>query len=144
MSSFAAQLKGEITRIAKKTHRAESAAIKKATSQHRADIASLKRGVAELEALVKRLAKSQEKSVPVKSDAPASQSLRFRASGFAVLRKKLGLSAAEMALLLGVSAQSIYHWESGKSRPRASQLAAIAQVRRLGKKDVALRLASSN
>jgi DNA-binding transcriptional regulator YiaG len=68
--------------------------------------------------------------------------LRFRAAGFASLRKKLGLTAAEMAQLLGVSAQSVYHWEIGKSRPRASQLPAISAVRKMGKKEAAERLSA--
>ncbi len=141
MTNFAVQLKNEIARIAKKTSRAESDAIRKITSQHRADIAALKRGVAELEATVKRLAKTNARSTLATSDKKPSQSLRFRASGFAALRTKLGLSAADMAKLLGVSAQSVYHWESGKSRPRTSQLAAIAAIRKLGKRQAAERLA---
>lgn len=60
--------------------------------------------------------------------------------GFAALRKKLGISAAEMGKLLGVSAQSVYHWESGKTKPRASQLQAIAAVRKMGKRAVAAKL----
>ncbi|MFM6992100.1 MAG: helix-turn-helix domain-containing protein [Rhodoferax sp.] len=60
--------------------------------------------------------------------------------GFAALRKKLGLSAADMGKLLGVSAQSIYHWETGKTKPHASQLAAISAVRKMGKKEVASKL----
>jgi DNA-binding transcriptional regulator YiaG len=47
-----------------------------------------------------------------------------------------------MAILLGVSNQSVYHWETGKSKPRAAQLQAIAAVRKLGKKEVAQRLAA--
>jgi transcriptional regulator with XRE-family HTH domain len=41
-----------------------------------------------------------------------------------------------------VSAQSVYHWEQGKSRPRASQLQAIAGLRTLGKRQAAERLSS--
>lgn len=61
--------------------------------------------------------------------------LRFRAGGFATLRKKFDLSAEQMGKLIGVSAQSIYHWEAEKSRPRASQLPAIAAARKLTKKE---------
>jgi DNA-binding transcriptional regulator YiaG len=43
--------------------------------------------------------------------------------------------------MLGVSAQSVYHWETGKNKPRTSQLAAIAAVRKMGKRDVAEKLA---
>ncbi|MBU3710921.1 MAG: helix-turn-helix transcriptional regulator [Limnohabitans sp.] len=55
--------------------------------------------------------------------------------------KRYVFPAAEMGQLLGVSAQSVYHWETGKTKPRASQLAAIAAVRKMGKRDVAAELA---
>jgi DNA-binding transcriptional regulator YiaG len=46
-----------------------------------------------------------------------------------------------MGVLLGVSGQSVYKWEQGKAKPRASQLKAIAAVRKMGKREVAERLA---
>jgi DNA-binding transcriptional regulator YiaG len=144
MTQFAAQLKNEMSRIAKKELRAETVSVKKANAQYRAEIAELKRRVSSLEAALKRLAKAQPKVDKVSADAEETGALRFRADGFASLRQKLGLSGLEMAQLLGVSNQSVYHWESGKSRPRAAQLAAIAGVRKLGKKQVALRLQGLN
>jgi DNA-binding transcriptional regulator YiaG len=45
-----------------------------------------------------------------------------------------------MGALLGVSAQTVYNWEAGKARPRQQQLAAIAAVRKLGKRDVKAKL----
>ena len=90
--------------------------------------------------MVRRLAKTPTRpAIPVKEEV-ASQGLRFRADGFASLRKKFGLSAVQMAQLLGVSNQSVYHWVAGKSKPRAAQRQAIAAVRKLGKKQVAARL----
>jgi DNA-binding transcriptional regulator YiaG len=142
MSNFAAQLKTEIARIAKKETRAQAMVLKKAQATHRAEIADLKRRIASLEAVVRHLAKSSARpsTPPKEEDEP--QGLRFRAGGFASLRKKFGVSATQMALLLGVSNQSVYHWETGKSKPRAAQLQAIAAVRKLGKKEVAQRLAA--
>ena len=61
-------------------------------------------------------------------------------AGFAALRKKLGLSATDMGKLIGVSGQSVYHWETGKTKPRANQLQAIAAVRKMGKRAVAAKL----
>lgn len=141
MSLFAAQLKTEISRIAKKESRSQAAVLKKAQAAHRAEIADLKRRIASLEAMVRRLGKTAARPTMAPKENEASQALRFRADGFASLRKKWGLSAAQMALLLGVSNQSVYHWEAGKSKPRAVQLQAIAAVRKLGKKEVAARLA---
>ncbi len=138
MTTFANQLKGEIARIAKKEIRAETAQLKQASAKYRSEIAALKRQIATLEAAVKRLSKSQPKvTKPVEEP---SENSRFRADGFGTLRKKLGLSAAQMGKLVGVSALSIYHWEQGKSRPRASHLPAIAAVRKLGKKEALARL----
>lgn len=145
MSSFADQLKSEIARIARKEVRAETKALKKANAQYRTDIAALKRKLVELERALARQAKAGGKvrAQVATEEAADGPSLRFRVAGFANLRKKLGLSAAEMGQLIGVSAQSVYHWETGKTRPRASQLAAIAAVRHLGKREVAARLAAA-
>lgn len=134
MTTFVNQLKSEIARIAKKEIRAETQQLKKASAQYRSDIAALKRHIVALEATVKKLSKGQLKPV-LKVDKESSTPLRFRASGFATLRKKLDLSAEQMGKLIGVSAQSVYHWEAEKSRPRASQLPAIAAARKLAKKE---------
>lgn len=134
MTTFVNQLKSEIARIAKKEIRAETQQLKKASAQYRSDIAALKRHIVALEATVKKLSKGQLKPV-LKVDKESSTPLRFRASGFATLRKKLDLSAEQMGKLIGVSAQSVYHWEAEKSRPRASQLPAIAAARKLTKKE---------
>lgn len=142
MSNFATQLKTEIGRIAKKEARAETATLKKSSAQYRSEIAALKRRVASLESMVKQLTKSAAKAKPIEREDPEQTSLRFRVGGFASLRKKLGLSAAEMGRLLGVSGQSVYHWEAGKSRPRASQLAAIAAVRKMRKREVLEKLST--
>lgn len=141
MSNFAAQLKTEISRIAKKESRTQVAVLKKAQATQRAEIADLKRRITSLEAMVRRLAKTPAREIPPAKPDDEPQGLRFRADGFASLRQKFGLSAAQMGQLLGVSNQSVYHWEAGKSKPRAAQLRAIAAVRKLGKKQVAARLA---
>lgn len=134
MTTFANQLKSEIARIAKKEVRVETQQLKKTSAQYRSDIAALKRLISELQVTVKKLNKTQPKPV-LKVEKESATALRFRAGGFATLRKKLGLSAEQMGKLLNVSAQSVYHWEAEKSRPRNSQLPAIAAARRLTKKE---------
>ena len=66
--------------------------------------------------------------------------IRFSAKSLIAQRRRLGLSAAAMARLLGVSALSVYKWESGNTRPRAKQIEAIAALRSMGKREVAQRL----
>lgn len=142
MSTFANQLKGEISRLAKKEVRSETVALKKASAQYRSEIAALKKRLAALEVQIKKIGKASAKISEHSAIEDDSPSLRFRVGGFAALRKKLDLSAAEMGKLIGVSAQSVYHWETGKTKPRASQLAAISAVRKMGKKEVASKLAT--
>lgn len=132
MTNFAHQLKGEISRIARKEVRAETQTLKKASAQYRLEITALKRRIASLEASVKKAPGSRAQKPEAVEEGGQSPSLRFRVAGFAALRKKLGLSAAEMGKLIGVSAQSVYHWETGKTKPRASQLLAILGCCRFG------------
>ena len=136
MSTFANQLKSEIARISKKEIKAENAAWKKASSQYRSDIAALKRRIAALESAIGKLGKQTGQAVALDDDAQQDKPMRFRADGFASLRKKLGVTANEMGTLLGVTGQSVYKWEKGTAKPRASQMKAIAAVRQMGKKQV--------
>ena len=139
---MASLLKSEISRVARKEVRAETASLKKSVRTYRAEIASLKRRAQALELELRRLSKAQAKAVPVKVQAQPSQKLRFTAKGLVSQRRRLGLSALEIGLLVGASGQSIYNWEEGKARPRAKHLPALAAIRTMGKKEAAARLAS--
>ena len=140
MPNIATVLKEEIARVARKETRADTQQLKKASAHYRSDIAALKRRITALEQLVGRLTKSVGKTAPSVTTEQPTGTFRFSASGLAAQRKRLGLSAAEAGLLLGVTGQSIYKWESGKARPRASQFASIAALRGMSKKEAATRL----
>ena len=141
MTNIATLLKSEISRVARKEVRAELQQLKKGSTQYRSDIAAMKRRILSLEGQLRRFGKS---STPKPADAVAGESsptrLRFSAKGFASQRKRLGLSAVQMASLLGVSDQSVRKWEEGKAHPRAGQLPAIATMRKMGKTQAVARL----
>lgn len=142
MSNIATALKQEISRLARKEIRTETEALKKTLGQFRSQIAALRKKVDTLERQLKRTVKGVAKSTPAKSPEEDSSDarLRFRAKGFAQHRKRLGLSAREMGLLLDASALSVYKWETGQARPRAKHLEAIAAVRKMGKREATKRL----
>jgi DNA-binding transcriptional regulator YiaG len=50
-------------------------------------------------------------------------------------RERLKLSAAAYGKLVGVTGQTVYAWEQGRSTPRAEPLAALEKVRGIKKKD---------
>jgi DNA-binding transcriptional regulator YiaG len=142
MPNIASIFKDEILRLARKEVRKEIEPLKKASAQYRSEIAALKRRLAVLEKGQVRQEKKASKVVAVDNEAEGNTRVRFSAKGFATKRQKLGISAGDMGKLLGVSGQTVYHWETGKSRPRQKQIAAIAAVRKLGKRKALAMLAS--
>lgn len=137
MPNFALVLKEEIARLARKELKKELESLKKASTQYRSEIASLKRSVTALERQVKALGKRAAKGADARTDSGTAGTLRFSAKGLFSQRKRLGLSAAEMGTLLNVSAQTVYNWEAGKTRPKPQQLEGIATVKKLGKRSAA-------
>ena len=139
MPNLATVLKDEIVRLARKEIRAEVLALRKASTASRTETHALKRRVAALE---KQLA-AVSKAPVAKKLAPADDAttIRFSSKGFATLRRRLELSAAEMGFLLNASDQSVYKWERGV-RPRPGQLPKIAALRKMSKPQVAELLGS--
>ncbi len=133
MANLAQVMKSEIARLARKEVRQETSALRKAATQHRKDIAELKRQIKQQQQLIARLQKQAAKQgKAVSSVEEPGEGIRFSAKGLRSHRQKLGLSAADYAALVGVSGQTIYLWERGKTKPRRSQLPAVAAVRKLG------------
>jgi len=144
MPNIASILKAEISRVARKEVRAEIETLKKASVAHRASIAELRRQLNTLEKELRRAAKGAARSnatADSTTEASAGTKRRFSATRLEAHRAKLGLSAASYGQLVGVSGQTIYHWEQGKARPRAAQLENLAAVRDLSAREVAERLA---
>ena len=137
MTSFASMLKSEVTRLSRKELRAQVDPLRKASSAYRKDIAALKREVASLQRQVTTLIRPGAKAV---SPATQAKPIRFRAKGLKALRARLGVSAGDFGTLAGASGQSVYNWENGKAVPRQSQLAVLADLRTLSKKDAQARL----
>jgi DNA-binding transcriptional regulator YiaG len=144
MPNIASILKEEIIRVARKEIRNEIASLRKAVTTHRSDIAELKRRALAAEkergALNKARTKPQAYIKEPTTEASAGKKPRFSAKGLASNRTRLGLSAEQFGLLVGVASQSIYNWEAGESQPRERYLAAIAELRTIGKKEASARL----
>ena len=140
MPDLIAALREEIRKQARKEVRASLDKTKKLVASHRHEIAKLKRL---LDAANKRIgfleACERQRMEGSKSDA-THVALRFSAKSVRRHRSRIGFSAADYALLLGVSPQTIYQWENGKVRPGKKQLAVLADLRGIGKKEARERL----
>ena len=141
MSTLAVALKDEIRRLARKEIKAHTGPTAQAVAQFRREIAKLKRQSREFERKIAFL-ESQERKRVGKSETNdgADEGGRFSARSVKAQRQRTGLSAADYAMLVGVSGLTIYNWENGKSRPRKEQLASLIAVRGLGKRQAQAKL----
>jgi DNA-binding transcriptional regulator YiaG len=140
MPNVATVLRDEIARLSRKEIRSHVDPTRKATAQHRRDISSLKRQVAQLEQQVRLLSGKVLGTRPAVPSGTAARPLRYSAKGLQSQRRRLGLSATDFGMLVGVSSQSIYNWEREASHPRPEQIGKLAALRGIGKREAAARL----
>jgi len=102
--------------------------------------------VKELNARVKALEKYHPEAGPrpVESPVEPAKSVRVTAERIRKWRKKMGLSQAQFAALIGVNAISVNHWEMGKTTPRPAQKQKIAALRDAGSRQIAQLLAANH
>lgn len=102
------ELQSEITRLARKEIKKELEPIKRVNAAQRGYIADLRRDVSDLQKEVARLQRAASKS-PVEIDD--TKGFWISGKGVVSLRKRLGITQAELAVLADVSKQSIVKWE---------------------------------
>jgi DNA-binding transcriptional regulator YiaG len=140
MSNIAIALKDEISRLARKEIKNQTKALRKNATQHRKAVAEMKRRISNLEqkvAILKKQVGSKILSDVSKEDA---EGVRFSARGLRSQRKRLGLSAAAYGKIVGVTGKAVYLWENEETRPRKQQRAALAALRRMGKREAQARV----
>ena len=133
--SFAAAMKQEITRLARKEIKADTASTRRAVAQFRRDIADLKRLAKSMERRLAILESQEKKRLGKRVSADLAEGARFASRWVRSHREKIGFSQADYATLVGVSLTTIFNWEHGKTKPGKEQLAALVAVRRLGKRE---------
>ena len=137
MPNVASILKQEISRVARKEAKSffktlpgSMGSLKKTVSEQKKRISVLEAKIAKFE---KILAKDSKIALPKPEELEHS---RLGAKNIVKLRKKLELTRAEMAKLVGASTNSVFLWENGKATPRAAAKAKIIALRGLGKREI--------
>jgi len=142
MPNIGLLLKQEISRLARRAAKPAYAEIKK-------DMAELKRRFAKQRKTVETLQRSNDRLVAdlnsrigklTVPQGAAFAKIRLGPKLIQAQRKRLGLSRREFGKLLGVSANTLYLWENGKTAPRAKIKAAFAAVRQLGRRQAKQKL----
>jgi len=114
------------------------------------DVRSLKRTVSQLRRAVlaleqfadrqrKQLAQEEAQLTALPDTVKKS---RFSPRLIRALRKRLGLSQRELAILSGVTVGAVHQWETGKFIPKEEKKGVLVALRKLGRRE-ARRLLSS-
>jgi DNA-binding transcriptional regulator YiaG len=141
MPNLAATLKEEIRRLARKEIKTQVSATRRAAVQHRREIAKMKR---QLRLQERKIAALQAGGNAGKEESSESEGIppgtRFSPRSVRAQRRRLKLSAEQYGQLVGVTGQTIYLWEQGKTRPAKTQFAGLVAARALGRREAVKRL----
>ena len=134
MPDFKLSFQEEVRRLARKEVKAASetlAAQQKTIRELTKRIAALEKKQAAVVVPAPAVAENKPADVPADT-----RKARFSPKTIQKFRKKYGISQKAVAAILGVTVFAVSHWELGKNRPRATQVAAISALTKLGKRKV--------
>ncbi len=92
-------------------------------------------------AVIERWAKKQVRQAESKGTALAvtqeeAKTARLSPKLIAKIRKRLGVSQRELAILAGVSTGAVASWEKGKSKPKLEKKSVLVALRKAGKREI--------
>ena len=137
MPNLGAVLKEEIQRLARKEVRAVVTPVKRRVAELTRTYVALKRQVPHLEKTVARLeveAKARQLE-GVQKGTKDTRGTRLGPRSIASQRKRLKLSRRDFGQLVGVTANSIYLWETGEVSPKEKSRATLIGLRGIGVKE---------
>ncbi|MGD2175202.1 MAG: helix-turn-helix domain-containing protein, partial [Candidatus Brocadiaceae bacterium] len=103
----------------------------------RNQLRELQRAVEEMAAEVKELSAARRRNMAVPpAEEEEVEKARFDKRTLKGVRRRFDLTQQELAELLEVSPVTVTSWETGKSRPRRSNLAQIVTLRSMDQKAV--------
>jgi DNA-binding transcriptional regulator YiaG len=137
MGKLEATIKSEITRLATRELRKVSVPLKQDVRLLKNTVLQLRKAVLPLE----RFAAYQQKELAkreIRLEATPEEVKKSRLSPRLIrsLRKKLGITQKELAILVGVTVGAAHQWEKGKFTPKSKKKAALVALRRLGRSEV--------
>ena len=135
----------EVKRLAKREIKTATASLLKTVMELKRKVAVLERALATAgkEPVKEKITVNvpAEKAVETEEKTVKGKKSRFSGKKIIRLRKRLHLSQAELAELVGVNMFSVSHWELGKNLPRQAQQEKLEELRTLPRKVLQERLA---
>jgi DNA-binding transcriptional regulator YiaG len=130
-------IKSEIIRLAKGEMRKVSIPLGRDVRLLKNTVSQLRKSVLSLE----RFAAHQQKELSkreIRLEAPPEElkQSRFSPRLLQSLRKRLGITQKELAILAGVSLGAAHLWETGKFRPKENKMGVLVALRKLNRREV--------
>jgi len=137
MGKVGSIIKSEIIRLAKRELRRVSIPLGKDVRLLKNTVSQLRKSVSVLE----RFAAQKQKELSrdeIRLEAPPEEIKNARVSPILIqsLRKRLGITQKELAILAGVSIGAAHLWETGKFLPSGEKRGAIVALRKLRRREV--------
>jgi DNA-binding transcriptional regulator YiaG len=137
MGKVGSIIKSEIIRLAKGEMRKVSVPLGRDVRSLKNTVSQLRKSVLSLERFVAQKQKELSKR-EIRLEAPPEEikQSRFSPRLLQSLRKRLGISQKELAILAGVSVGAAHLWETGKFRPRDNKMGVLVALKKLNRREV--------
>jgi len=137
MAKMESMIKSEIVRLSTKEVRKLSVPLRRDVRQMKGIVSQLRKSVLELQRFAaQREREKPEDQVSVAAGPEEVKKSRFSPGLLRSLRKKLGITQKELAVLAGVTVGAAHLWEMGKFRPKGEKMAVLVGLRKLGRSGV--------
>ena len=137
MGKLGVTIKSEIVRLVKREMRKTSVPLRRNVRLLKNTVSQIRRAVLALERFAAQQQKELKKrKMPLEATPEEVKKSRFSSRLIRSLRKKLGISQKELAILAGVTVGAAHLWEKGKFKPKDEKKAVMVALRKLGRRDV--------
>jgi len=130
-------IKSEIIRLSSREMRKVSVPLRKDVRLMKGAVSQLRKSVSEIQRFIAQQEKLKPKEKkPLMVSPEEVEMSRFSPRLLQILRKNLGITQKELAILAGVTIGAVQKWEAGKFRPREDKMAVLVGLRKTGKAGV--------
>ena len=137
MGKLEGMIKSEIVRLAKREVRKISVPLGRDVWSLKSTVSQLRKAVLVLERFSAQRQKELGKErVPLEATPEEVKVSRFSPRLIRSLRKHLGITQKELALLAGVTVGAVHQWESGMFKPGDKKKVVLVAIRKLGRREV--------
>jgi len=137
MGKVESVIKSEIVRLAKRETRKISVPLSRDVWSLKSTVSQLRKAVLALQRITANQQKELEKGKMVLEAPPEEvKESRFSPRLIRSLRRHLGITQKELAILTGVTVGAAHLWESGQFKPSMKKKAVMVALRKLGRREV--------